>query len=284
MDLEDRVGTHAGAMGTTRVGKTRLAELLIAWDIRRGEVVVVFDPRGDVVCCAARVAEAERAGRGGEFFMFHLGHRTSRRATTRWAASRASPRSPPASRPVAVEGPVRRVQGVRLALRERDGAGARGARPQARLPEITYASVNVEPLLIDYLSTGSTGSSRRRAGARSCGRWPSTRKSRQGSAVARGLRSASWNTHGARSSTTRSPARSPRRSTTRRATSTSWWRRCCHDEKSPRGDRVAAVAGPTIPATGVRCSTGRLINLGRHRLRWARLASPTTRSLGGGAN
>ena len=34
--------------GTTRVGKTRLAELLIAQDIRRGEVVIVFDPKGDV--------------------------------------------------------------------------------------------------------------------------------------------------------------------------------------------------------------------------------------------
>jgi len=36
-------------LGTTRVGKTRLAELLIAQDIRRGEVVIVFDPKGDVV-------------------------------------------------------------------------------------------------------------------------------------------------------------------------------------------------------------------------------------------
>ena len=64
---------HAGA-GHHAVGKTRLAELLIAQDIRRGEVVIVFDPKGDVDLLRRVFAEAERAGRGGEFFMFHLGH------------------------------------------------------------------------------------------------------------------------------------------------------------------------------------------------------------------
>jgi hypothetical protein len=40
-------------LGTTRVGKTRLAELFITQDIRRQntagehEVVIVFDPKGD---------------------------------------------------------------------------------------------------------------------------------------------------------------------------------------------------------------------------------------------
>jgi hypothetical protein len=51
-----------------------LAELLIAQDIRRGEVVVVFDPKGDVDLLRRVFGEAERAGRAGEFFMFHLGH------------------------------------------------------------------------------------------------------------------------------------------------------------------------------------------------------------------
>ena len=46
MDLDERVG-HTLVLGTTRVGKTRLAELLIAQDIRRGDVVIVFDPKGD---------------------------------------------------------------------------------------------------------------------------------------------------------------------------------------------------------------------------------------------
>ena len=49
-------------LGTTRVGKTRLAELLIAQDIRRGEVVIVFDPKGDVDLLRRVFAEAERAG------------------------------------------------------------------------------------------------------------------------------------------------------------------------------------------------------------------------------
>jgi DNA helicase HerA-like ATPase len=54
-------------LGTTRVGKTRLAELLIAQDIRRGEVVVVFDPKGDVDLLRRVFAEAEWAGRVGEW-------------------------------------------------------------------------------------------------------------------------------------------------------------------------------------------------------------------------
>ncbi len=36
MDLRERVG-HMLVLGTTRVGKTRLAEVLITQDIRRGE-------------------------------------------------------------------------------------------------------------------------------------------------------------------------------------------------------------------------------------------------------
>ena len=47
MDISDRVG-HTLVLGTTRVGKTRLAEVLISQDIRRGEVVIVFDPKGDI--------------------------------------------------------------------------------------------------------------------------------------------------------------------------------------------------------------------------------------------
>ena len=73
MDLSERVG-HTLVLGTTRVGKTRLAELLIAQDIRRGEVVIVFDPKGDADLLRRVYAEAERAGRADAFFMFHLGH------------------------------------------------------------------------------------------------------------------------------------------------------------------------------------------------------------------
>ncbi|MGA7181231.1 MAG: type IV conjugative transfer system coupling protein TraD [Thiobacillaceae bacterium] len=72
MDLGERVG-HMVVLGTTRVGKTRLAELVITQDIRRGDVVIVFDPKGDADLLRRMYAEASRAGRAGHFYFFHLG-------------------------------------------------------------------------------------------------------------------------------------------------------------------------------------------------------------------
>jgi len=73
MDLGERVG-HLLVLGTTRVGKTRLAELLITQDVRRGDVVIVFDPKGDADLLRRVYAEAKRAGRARDFYLFHLGH------------------------------------------------------------------------------------------------------------------------------------------------------------------------------------------------------------------
>lgn len=73
MDLGERVG-HTLVLGTTRVGKTRLAELLITQDIRRGDVVIVFDPKGDADLLRRIYAEAKRAGRLEDFYLFHLGY------------------------------------------------------------------------------------------------------------------------------------------------------------------------------------------------------------------
>jgi conjugative coupling factor TraD (SXT/TOL subfamily) len=56
-----------------RVGKTRLAELLVAQDIRRGETVIVFDPKGDVDLLRRMFAESKRAGRLDHFYLFHFG-------------------------------------------------------------------------------------------------------------------------------------------------------------------------------------------------------------------
>ncbi|ECP9614787.1 type IV conjugative transfer system coupling protein TraD [Salmonella enterica] len=70
--LGERVG-HTVVYGTTRVGKTRLAELLVTQDIRRGEVTIVFDPKGDADLMKRVCAEAHRAGRGDELYIFHLG-------------------------------------------------------------------------------------------------------------------------------------------------------------------------------------------------------------------
>ncbi len=71
--LLERVG-HTLVLGTTRVGKTRLCELLVTQDIRRGNVVIVFDPKGDVELLLRMYAEAKRAGREEEFYFFHLGY------------------------------------------------------------------------------------------------------------------------------------------------------------------------------------------------------------------
>ena len=73
MDLKERVG-HTLVLGTTRVGKTRLAEIFITQDIARGDVVIVFDPKGDAALMKRVVAEARRAGREDELYVFHLGY------------------------------------------------------------------------------------------------------------------------------------------------------------------------------------------------------------------
>ena len=73
MNRADRVG-HTLVLGTTRVGKTRLAELLIAQDIQRGEVVIVFDPKGDAELLCRMVGEARRSDRIEDMLVFHLGH------------------------------------------------------------------------------------------------------------------------------------------------------------------------------------------------------------------
>lgn len=70
---QERVG-HTLVLGTTRVGKTRLAELLITQDIRAGNVVIVFDPKGDVELLKRMYTEAKRAGREKNFYFFHLGY------------------------------------------------------------------------------------------------------------------------------------------------------------------------------------------------------------------
>ena len=77
LPLGERVG-HTLVLGTTRVGKTRLAELCITQDIRRRingehEVVIVFDPKGDADLLKRMYVEARRAGREGEFYVLHLG-------------------------------------------------------------------------------------------------------------------------------------------------------------------------------------------------------------------
>ncbi len=73
LNMSERPG-HMLVLGTTRVGKSRLLELLVAQDIHRGDVVVVLDPKGDIGVLQRMYAEAERAGRTDSFYIFHLGY------------------------------------------------------------------------------------------------------------------------------------------------------------------------------------------------------------------
>lgn len=70
--LSERNG-HTLVLGTTRVGKTRMSEVLITQDIRRGDVVVVFDPKGDAELMRRVIAESKAAGREDDLIVFHLG-------------------------------------------------------------------------------------------------------------------------------------------------------------------------------------------------------------------
>ncbi len=65
---------HTMVVGTTRVGKTRLAEVLITQDIHNGEIVIVFDPKGDADLLKRTYIEAKKAGREHQFYCFHLGY------------------------------------------------------------------------------------------------------------------------------------------------------------------------------------------------------------------
>ena len=47
---------------------------MITQDIRRGDVVIVFDPKGDGALLRRLYAEAKRAGREDDFYLFHLGY------------------------------------------------------------------------------------------------------------------------------------------------------------------------------------------------------------------
>tara|TARA_R110001592_G_scaffold316364_1_gene592797 strand:+ start:34041 stop:36089 length:2049 start_codon:yes stop_codon:yes gene_type:complete len=73
LPLTERVG-HTLVMGTTRVGKTRLAEILIEQDIKRCEgPVIVFDPKSDAGLVSRMYLAAKRVGRLDDFYIFHLG-------------------------------------------------------------------------------------------------------------------------------------------------------------------------------------------------------------------
>jgi len=71
--LAQRTG-HMLVLGTTRVGKTRLLELIATQDIHAGRVVIIIDPKGDADLMMRVYAEASRAGRLDQLHLFHLGY------------------------------------------------------------------------------------------------------------------------------------------------------------------------------------------------------------------
>ncbi len=73
LPLFERVG-HTLVLGTTRVGKTRLAEVMATQDIARGETVIFFDPKGDADLVKSLYAAAREAGRLDNFYIFHLAY------------------------------------------------------------------------------------------------------------------------------------------------------------------------------------------------------------------
>ena len=72
-ELSHLVG-HTLIVGTTRVGKTRLLDLLIAQAIFRGETVIIIDPKGDHALARNARAACEASGAGDRFVYFHPAH------------------------------------------------------------------------------------------------------------------------------------------------------------------------------------------------------------------
>ena len=151
MKLADRVG-HMLVLGTTRVGKTRLAELIIAQDIARGDVVIVVDPKGDADLMKRVYREAKRAGRLDQLYIFHLGYPefsarynpVGQFTRITEVASRIAGQMPGDGQSQAFREFVWRYVNVISSCRN-----ALGERPG--IEQIKYDAENLEPLVIEYL-------------------------------------------------------------------------------------------------------------------------------------
>lgn len=72
-DLANLVG-HTLLVATTRAGKTRMLDLMIAQAIIRGETVIIIDPKGDHELAANAKKICELIGQPDRFKYFHPGH------------------------------------------------------------------------------------------------------------------------------------------------------------------------------------------------------------------
>lgn len=151
LNLADRVG-HTMLLGTTRVGKTRLLELMISSDIRRNDsAVIVIDPKGDVDLLKRLCYEAKQVGREEEVIIFHLGYpKSSARynpigqfARITEVANRVANQLPSEGESAAFkEFAWRFVNIIVMAL------VALGRKPNYR--ELNQYILNSEPLLLEY--------------------------------------------------------------------------------------------------------------------------------------
>lgn len=73
MDVANLVG-HTLLIGTTRVGKTRMMELLIGQAIMRSETVIIIDPKGDHFLAENARKMCEAIGQPERFVYFHPAH------------------------------------------------------------------------------------------------------------------------------------------------------------------------------------------------------------------
>ncbi len=150
--LDNRVG-HTFVIGTTRVGKTRLAELLITQDIARGDVVIVIDPKGDAELMLRCYSEALRAGREEDFYLFHLGY------------PEISAQYNPVGQFMRITEVATRIanqmpgEGQSAAFREfvwgfvnQVAKGLVGVGKTPSFPEIKAASQDLEPLYIEFMT------------------------------------------------------------------------------------------------------------------------------------
>jgi conjugative coupling factor TraD (TOL family) len=150
MPLHERVG-HTIVMGTTRVGKTRLAEVLVTQDIHRGDVVIFFDPKGDPALMQRIVAEAYRSGRQNELILFHLGYpEISARYNPVGAFTRITEIATRIANQLPSEGNSAAFREFAWRFTNIVGSAlfAIGKRPDYR-QVIRYVN-NIDPLLIDY--------------------------------------------------------------------------------------------------------------------------------------
>lgn len=152
LNQSDRNG-HSLILGTTRVGKTRFLSVMVRQDIANGDVVIVFDPKGDGELFRDMYAEAKRCNRLDDFYFFHLGHPevcarynpVGNFSRVTEIASRISGQLPGSGQSQAFREFVWRY--VNVIAKALTALGKK-----ASYEQIKYYGEDIEPLFIDYLN------------------------------------------------------------------------------------------------------------------------------------